>query len=97
MPVLEGLERAQRPRHLPNVLSRHDVLALLDRLERRELPRPLMPAERVRSSRDRPYPVRLVPRRKSSDGLGAVAHVGRRRIGNASGATSNSMERATPG
>ena len=33
MPALEGLERAQRPEHLPNVLSRRDVLALLDRLE----------------------------------------------------------------
>ena len=33
MPALEGLERAQRPQHLPNVLSRRDVVALLDRLE----------------------------------------------------------------
>lgn len=33
MPALEGLERAQRPHHLPTVLSRRDVLALLDRLE----------------------------------------------------------------
>ena len=31
MPTLEGLEPAQRPTHLPNVLSRRDVLALLDR------------------------------------------------------------------
>ena len=33
MPALAGLERAQRPRHLPNVLSRRAVLAQLDRLE----------------------------------------------------------------
>jgi len=33
MPALEGLERARRPDHLPNVLSRRDVVALLDRLE----------------------------------------------------------------
>lgn len=33
MPALEGLERAHRPDHLPNVLSRRDVLALLDRLQ----------------------------------------------------------------
>lgn len=33
MPALEGLERAQRPEHLPNVLSRRDVLALLDQLQ----------------------------------------------------------------
>lgn len=33
MPALEGLQRAQRPDHLPTVLSRRDVLALLDRLE----------------------------------------------------------------
>jgi len=33
MPALEGLQRAQRPEHLPNVLSRGDVRALLDRLE----------------------------------------------------------------
>jgi hypothetical protein len=33
MPALDGLERAQRPQHLPNVLSRRDVVALLGRLE----------------------------------------------------------------
>jgi integron integrase len=33
MPALEGLDRAQRPAHLPNVLSRRDVLAPLDQLE----------------------------------------------------------------
>ncbi len=33
MPQLEGLERARRPDHLPTVLSRRDVNALLDRLE----------------------------------------------------------------
>lgn len=33
MPALEGIERAQRPEHLPAVLSRRDVLALLDRLQ----------------------------------------------------------------
>ena len=31
---LEGLTRAQRPRHLPVVLSRSEVEALLERLER---------------------------------------------------------------
>lgn len=33
MPALEGLERARRPDHRPNVLSRRDVVALLDQLE----------------------------------------------------------------
>jgi integron integrase len=33
VPALEGLQRAQRPEHLPSVLSRRDVLALLDHLE----------------------------------------------------------------
>ncbi len=33
MPTLTDLERARRPHHLPAVLSRRDVLALLDRLE----------------------------------------------------------------
>jgi integron integrase len=33
MPELDGLERARRPEHLPAVLSRRDVLALLDNLE----------------------------------------------------------------
>ncbi|MEZ4410037.1 MAG: integron integrase [Polyangiales bacterium] len=33
MPALDGLERARRPEHLPNVLSRGDDRALLDRLE----------------------------------------------------------------
>lgn len=33
MPDLEGLERARRPAHLPTVLSRPEVLAVLDRLE----------------------------------------------------------------
>lgn len=33
MPALDGLERARRPEHLPNVLSRGDVRAMLDRLE----------------------------------------------------------------
>jgi integron integrase len=33
LPPLVGLERARRPVHLPAVLSRHEVLALLDRLE----------------------------------------------------------------
>jgi integrase len=32
MPDLEGLERARRPEHLPAVLSRREVIALLDRL-----------------------------------------------------------------
>lgn len=32
MPALEGLERAQRPDHLPTVLSRREVGALLDQL-----------------------------------------------------------------
>jgi hypothetical protein len=40
---------------------------------------------------------RLVPRRRESDGLSPAVHSGRRRIGKASGATSNSIERATPG
>ena len=33
LPPLVGLERARRPTHLPAVLSRHEVVALLDRLE----------------------------------------------------------------
>jgi integron integrase len=33
MPALQGLERAKRPDHLPAVLSRRDVLTLLDKLE----------------------------------------------------------------
>jgi integron integrase len=33
MPALNGLQRAQRPAHLPSVLSRRDVFALLDRLD----------------------------------------------------------------
>lgn len=33
LPALEGLDRAQRPEHLPSVLSRGDVRALLGRLE----------------------------------------------------------------
>jgi integron integrase len=33
MPDLHGLERASRPEHLPTVLARRDVLALLDHLE----------------------------------------------------------------
>ena len=33
MPDLKGLERARRPDHLPAVLSRRDVHALLDKLE----------------------------------------------------------------
>lgn len=33
LPALEGLQRAQRPENLPTVLSRRDVLALLDRLQ----------------------------------------------------------------
>jgi len=33
LPALDGLQRAQRPEHLPTVLSRRDVLALLDRLQ----------------------------------------------------------------
>ncbi len=33
MPMLVGLERAKRPDHLPAVLSRREVLALLDRLD----------------------------------------------------------------
>ena len=33
MPTLDGLERAQRPEHLPTVLSRRDALAVLDQLE----------------------------------------------------------------
>ena len=32
MPEFEGLERARRPDHLPAVLSRGEVMALLDRL-----------------------------------------------------------------
>ena len=32
LPALDGLQRAQRPEHLPTVLSRPDVLALLDHL-----------------------------------------------------------------
>ena len=32
MPALEGLDRARRPDHLPTVLSRRDVIALLDQL-----------------------------------------------------------------
>jgi len=32
MPALDGLQRAKRPEHLPNVLSRRDVLSLLDHL-----------------------------------------------------------------
>jgi len=32
LPALAGLERAQRPVHLPAVLSRHEVIALLDEL-----------------------------------------------------------------
>jgi integron integrase len=33
LPALEGLERARRPAHLPTVLSRRDVRALLEQLE----------------------------------------------------------------
>ena len=33
MPTLDGLERAQRPGHLPTVLGRRDAFALIDRLE----------------------------------------------------------------
>ena len=33
LPTLAGLERARRPAHLPTVLCRRDVLALLDHLE----------------------------------------------------------------
>jgi len=33
LPGLEGLERARRPEHLPAVLSRHEVLAVLDKLD----------------------------------------------------------------
>jgi integron integrase len=33
MPALEGLERAQRPGHLPTVLGRRDASAVIDRLE----------------------------------------------------------------
>lgn len=33
LPALDGLQRAQRPENLPTVLSRRDVLALLDRLQ----------------------------------------------------------------
>jgi integron integrase len=33
LPPLVGLERARRPAHLPAVLSRHEVVALLDHLE----------------------------------------------------------------
>src|ERR1700722_7928492 len=33
VPELVGLERARRPHHLPAVLSRREVFALLDRLE----------------------------------------------------------------
>jgi integron integrase len=33
VPALDGLERARRPTHLPAVLSRHEVMALLDRLD----------------------------------------------------------------
>ena len=33
MPGLEGLERARRPEHLPAVLSRPEVLAVLDKLD----------------------------------------------------------------
>ena len=33
MPTLDGLERAQRPVHLPAVLSRHEVTALLEQLD----------------------------------------------------------------
>ncbi len=32
MPMLDDLQRAKRPTHLPNVLSRRDVLSLLDQL-----------------------------------------------------------------
>ncbi len=32
MPALDGLERARRPHHIPAVLSRRDVMALLDHL-----------------------------------------------------------------
>ena len=32
LPALAGLERARRPMHLPAVLSRHEVIALLDQL-----------------------------------------------------------------
>ena len=32
MPTLDDLQRAKRPQHLPNVLSRRDVLSLLDHL-----------------------------------------------------------------
>jgi integron integrase len=33
MPTLEGLERAQRPKHLPTVLGRRDAFAVKDQLE----------------------------------------------------------------
>ncbi|MBI5517106.1 MAG: integron integrase [Deltaproteobacteria bacterium] len=33
VPALDGLERARRPAHLPAVLSRHEVAALLDHLQ----------------------------------------------------------------
>jgi len=33
LPALAGLQRAQRPEHLPTVLSRRDVMALLEQLE----------------------------------------------------------------
>jgi integrase len=33
LPALAGLDRARRPEHLPDVLSRRDVLARLDRLD----------------------------------------------------------------
>ncbi len=33
MPALVGLDRARRPDHLPAVLSRREVVALLDKLE----------------------------------------------------------------
>jgi len=33
LPALDGLQRAQRPEHLPTVLSRRDVMALLEQLE----------------------------------------------------------------
>ncbi len=33
MPALDGLERARRPRHLPAVLSKREVTALIERLD----------------------------------------------------------------
>ncbi len=33
LPALEGLDRAQRPEHLPTVLGRKDALAVIERLE----------------------------------------------------------------